>query len=163
MATVLALSDDAPFKGQARPFALRHWCLTPQTQPSILSPPLDSPVPQFFLSNAENTESHSPHFSDHFLFFNSIQLICYFCLFCAVGPSWCTIMVKQESEPWRNIFFSRHLPPSIQGGGRFALFHSRTHGTWMFPGQGLNTSRSWDLHCSCSNTGSFSPLCRAGD
>jgi len=29
-------------------------------------------------------------------------------------------------------------------------------------GQGLNLSRSCDLNCSCSNAGSFNPLCQAG-
>ena len=43
------------------------------------------------------------------------------------------------------------------------FFNSWTCSIWKFLGQGLNPSHSWDLHCSCSNTGSFNPLHRAGD
>ena len=35
------------------------------------------------------------------------------------------------------------------------------HGIWKFPGPTLNLSHSCNLHHSCSNTGSFNPLCRA--
>ena len=42
-------------------------------------------------------------------------------------------------------------------------FYGHMCGIWKFLGQGLNPSRSHDLCHSCDNTGSFNPLCWAGD
>ena len=39
----------------------------------------------------------------------------------------------------------------------FVCFNGHICGTWKFPGQGWNLSHSSDLHCSCSNAGSFHP------
>ena len=43
------------------------------------------------------------------------------------------------------------------------FFYSCTNGIWKFLGQGLNTSHSWDVLCSCCNTRSFNPLPWAGE
>lgn len=44
-----------------------------------------------------------------------------------------------------------------------SLFHSRTHSRWKFWGQGQNLRCSCDLHHSCSDTRSFTPLLWAGN
>ena len=43
------------------------------------------------------------------------------------------------------------------------LFYGLGHAIWKFLGQTLNPSHSCDLNHSCSNTGSFNPLCWARD
>lgn len=37
-------------------------------------------------------------------------------------------------------------------------FNGHTHSRWKFPGQGLNLSHNWGLHCKCSNARSFNSL-----
>ena len=46
---------------------------------------------------------------------------------------------------------------------KFFKFYGHTCGIWKFLGQELNSSHSCDLCGSCGNTGSFDPLCGAGD
>lgn len=43
------------------------------------------------------------------------------------------------------------------------FFYGCTCGTWKFLGQGLNLRYSCDLHGSCGNTRSFTPLRQAED
>ena len=44
----------------------------------------------------------------------------------------------------------------------FFFFYGHTHGTWKFPGQGSNLSYSFDLCCSCCNTGFLTHHTTAG-
>ena len=45
----------------------------------------------------------------------------------------------------------------------FFFFWAAFCSMWKFLGQGLNLSCNCDLCCSCSNAGSFNPLCQARD
>ena len=43
------------------------------------------------------------------------------------------------------------------------FFNGHTSSIWNFPGQGLNSSHSYDLYCHSGSTGSFNPLLWARD
>ena len=51
----------------------------------------------------------------------------------------------------------------VNGPFYFYFFNGYTHSIWRFLGQGLNPSCSHNLCHGSTNTGSFNPLCQAGD
>ena len=61
------------------------------------------------------------------------------------------------------ILYLRYVRKIPQFLSSSSSIYSCTCSIEKFPGRGLNLNRSCNLHCSCSNAGSFNQLCQAGD
>ena len=64
---------------------------------------------------------------------------------------------------WTQVTRERSIWNQLQHLSLFLSFFGHICSIWKFLGQGLNPSSSCDLHCKCSNAGSFSPLHWAKD
>uniref|UniRef100_A0A8D1PF60 RRM domain-containing protein n=1 Tax=Sus scrofa TaxID=9823 RepID=A0A8D1PF60_PIG len=108
--------------------------------------------------------------------FQAIQGFC-FCYISEPGPSGKNQsqenMQRESNEASGNNSYSGSNSAAAVGWGSasnagsgsglfyFVLIYGSSHGIWKVPGQGLNLSHRCHLPHTCSNAGSFNPLCWA--